>query len=56
MQRLEVSSALRPLYGLLGFKGLIRGWVGPIADLDDLERRKKFILNAAKIHNWDSYT
>ena len=48
MQRLEVSGAVRPLYGSLGFKGLNAFDVRPSCDTADVQATLPFPPNPPK--------
>jgi len=56
MQRLEVSGAVRPLYGSLGVKGLHNGGNITLTQSSSMEKKSKgngniFVLNYAALHN-----
>ena len=55
MQRLEVSGAVRPLYGSLGVKGLINVLIlGPNASVMDIKFTRMFLLDR-KLKNFVTF-
>ena len=52
MQRLEVSGAVRPLYGSLGVKELILNWIAGIFRTNNTYIPLTFVLRRADLSPW----